>query len=283
MATVQIDGADVHYRECGDGAPLLLIHGNGGGSIVWGDTIENLARDFRVIAYDRRGFGHSTHTPVTDFHRHGKDAAALLRALDAAPATVVGWSGGGITALDLAVSNPGIVGALVLAEPPLHAKRHLTFRMARTMIIAQLLRRTQGDVAAAEHFYRWASRRTSGGNAYDEFPPAVQNAMQDSAAATLAELGAGTGEHLTASAIGSIRCPVTCLLGDLTDPALAAATDRIAGMLRQASVVTIPGAGHALHFDQAEKFAAAVRATLAQEVAPALPTAASGTGEDGRP
>jgi pimeloyl-ACP methyl ester carboxylesterase len=275
MASVRIDGTDLNYQEHGTGPPLLLIHGNGGGAAVWGGTVATLARDFRVIAYDRRGFGRSVHPPVRDWRRHGNDAASLLRALDAAPATVVGWSGGGITALDLAVHDPGVVSALVLAEPPLHAKRHLSARMAATMIRAQLLRRTRGERAAAEHFYRWASRYTTGGCAYDRFPATLQAAMRDTASATLAELDAGTGEHLTAAAIGSISCPVTCPVGDLSDPVFAAATRRLTRMLPQATVVPITGAGHALHFDQPEQFAASVRSAGERPGTQFRPTTAS--------
>lgn len=83
--------------------------------------------------------------------------------------------------------------------------------------------------------------------------------MRDTAAATLAELDAGTGEHLTPAAIGSIRCPVTCLLGDLSDPVFGAATGRLTRMLPHATVVRVPGAGHALHVDQPAGFASAVR------------------------
>jgi pimeloyl-ACP methyl ester carboxylesterase len=260
MASVPIDGVNLNYREHGAGPPLLLIHGNGGGADVWGDTVGALARDFRVIAYDRRGFGRSAHPPVREWRRHGRDAAGLLRALGAAPATVVGWSGGGIAALDLAVTEPALVAALVLAEPPLHAKRHPSARMAAAMIRAQLLRRTRGERAAAECFYRWASRYTTGGCAFDRFPPVLQDAMRESAAATLAELDAGTGEHLTATAIASIRCPVTCLVGELSDPVFPAATRRLAAMLPPAMVIAIPGAGHALHVDRPDEYIAAVRA-----------------------
>jgi pimeloyl-ACP methyl ester carboxylesterase len=262
MTSLRIDGVDLHYEEVGAGPPLLLIHGNGGGAGVWGATVDALAHDWRVIAHDRRGFGGSAHPPVRDWSRHARDAAALLRALDVAPATVMGWSGGGIVALELAVSEPDRVAALVLAEPPLHAKRHLTARMAGTMIGAQVLRWTAGEEAAAVHFYRWASRRTTGGCAFDEFPAAISALMRSTAAATLAELDAGTGEHLTAAAIGSIRCPVACLVGELSDPVFPAATRRLVGMLPQARVVPIPRAGHALHFDRPAEFAAAVRSAL---------------------
>lgn len=282
MASVRIDGTTFYYREHGVGPPLLLIHGNGGGTDVWGDTVGELAACFRVVAYDRRGFGRSAHAPVRDWHRHGRDAAGLLRVLGAAPATVVGWSGGGITALDLAVSHPELVSALVLAEPPLHAKRHLTARMAATMLGAQVLRRTRGERAAAEHFYRWATRYTSGGCAFDRFPPQLRAAMRSTAAATLAELDAGTGEHLTAAAVGSIRCPVTCLVGDLSDPVFPAATRRISHMLPHAAVVTITRAGHALHFDQPEQFATAVRSAGADPGARTAPVTTHHTTKENR-
>lgn len=268
MPKATIDGVDLEYSIAGTGRPLLLIHGNGGGAVVWGATVADLARHWRVIAYDRRGFGRSTHRPITDWSQHAMDAAGLLRSLDVGPATVLGWSGGGIVALELAMTDPDLVSALILVEPPLHAKRHLTARMAWAMAGAQVLRRTVGAEAGAVRFYHWASRRTSGGNAFDEFPASVRTAMRASAAATLAELDAGTGEHLTDAAIGAIRCPVTCLLGEVSDPAFLAATRRLVTMLPQATVVTLPGAGHAVHADQPVAFAATVR--------PALPTRRAG-------
>ncbi|MGH3757462.1 hypothetical protein [Actinophytocola sp.] len=66
--------------------------------------------------------------------------------------------------------RPDLVTALVLEEPPLHAKRHMTFRMARTMVKAQLLRRIRGPEVGAEVFFRWAIRYTTGGCAFERFP-----------------------------------------------------------------------------------------------------------------
>lgn len=148
MATVEVDGVGVFYRESGSGSPVLLIHGVGGDADVWGEAFDLLGHDHRVIAYDRRGFTRSTHAPVGDPRRHRDDAAALLGALSAAPATVVGWSSGGIVALDLAVHHPELVSALVLVEPPLHLKRRPGGRQLRAVIGVQILRRAKGARAA---------------------------------------------------------------------------------------------------------------------------------------
>ena len=114
MATVDVNGTELFHRELGEGSPILLIHGLGGSADVWGEAFALLSEHHRVVAYDRRGFSRSMHAPVSDPQRHREDAGALLRALDAAPATVVGWSSGGVLALDLAIHSPKLVSALVL-------------------------------------------------------------------------------------------------------------------------------------------------------------------------
>ena len=48
---------------------------------------------------------------------HVGDAAALLEELGAAPATVLGWSGGGVVAAGLAIERPELVSSLILEEP----------------------------------------------------------------------------------------------------------------------------------------------------------------------
>jgi len=260
MATVPLIGPDIYCKEAGQGPPLLLIHGSGGHAGIWADTFDQLAARHRVIAYDRRGFRYSRSPAVRDYHRHGEDAAELLQRLEAAPAAVVGWSGGGLTALDLAVSHPELVARLVLVEPPLHAKRHMTRQMAVAFVKVQVLRRVLGPRAAARSFLRWASSYTTGGCGFDRMSAAMQQAMLDTAGATMGDLDAGTGEHITMEQVAALPCPVTCLLGDLTVPAFANATRRIVKAHPAATLVMIRGAGHAIPFDRPQEFVSAVLA-----------------------
>jgi pimeloyl-ACP methyl ester carboxylesterase len=174
MATVGVTGTELFYRRRGTGSAILLIHGLGGNADVWGDAAVRLSEHHRVVAYHRRGFSRSVHAPVSDPQRHREDAAALLRALDAAPATVVGWSSGGVVALDLAIHNPELVSALVLEEPPLHLKRRPGPRMLRALVVSQVLNRVRDDRAASEAFFRWAFRYNTGGSGYDRIPDAVR-------------------------------------------------------------------------------------------------------------
>lgn len=259
MPTALVDDVELHYEERGNGPPIVLIHGMGGDADVWGEAFDLLAEDHRVVAYDRRGFTRSTHQPVGDMQRHRDDAAALLRALDAAPATVVGWSSGGFVALDLAVHNPELVAALVLDEPPLHLKRRPGMRQMRAVITAQLLARVRDERAASEAFFRWAFRHSSGGTAYDELPDALRERLVANGPANMAELGAGTGEYLTKDQVAGVTCPVVCITGDLSDRAFLRATDYLLALIPGAKVERIAGAGHAMHLERPAEFAAVVR------------------------
>ena len=97
------------------------------------DSHEDLARDHRVILYDRRGFSRSGPRRTRRLRDHVVDAAALLAGLNAQPATIVGWSMGGVIALGLAIQHPGAVASVVVIEPPLHSMLVATTSSSRAL------------------------------------------------------------------------------------------------------------------------------------------------------
>ncbi len=114
-----MNGVRLYYEEHGSGAPILCIHGTSSSSLAWSSAVEKLAELSRVIAYDRRGCGRSERPDPYERTSPGEqtdDARALLEALGATPAVVIGRSYGGDIALDLALRYPESVRALVLLE-----------------------------------------------------------------------------------------------------------------------------------------------------------------------
>ncbi|WDF74804.1 pyrimidine utilization protein D [Novosphingobium sp. KACC 22771] len=111
-------GADLYYEEHGraDAPPLILSSGLGGSAAYWRPNIADLARHFRVIAYDHRGTGRSDralpeHVTLADL---GADMLALMDRLGIARAAIIGHAIGGMAALEAARAAPERVERIVI-------------------------------------------------------------------------------------------------------------------------------------------------------------------------
>jgi pimeloyl-ACP methyl ester carboxylesterase len=117
-AYLKVDGARIHYVEAGAGEPVVLIHGWNGCTYSYRYTIPELARHFRVVALDLRGYGHSDRSPRGDYSVAGQAALVrvVMQRLGIERAAVVGHSMGGGIALRLAADEPERVTRLVLVD-----------------------------------------------------------------------------------------------------------------------------------------------------------------------
>lgn len=247
MPTIDVGGASLYYRETGHGSPLLLIHGAGAHADLFSGAVQSLAQQHRVIAYDRRGHSRSGAQPAAIkgyLARQVDDAAELLRRLDAAPATVVGWSMGGLIGLYLALEHPGLVERLVVCEAPLYASKHPPLSTLWPMLKAQLLSAMGRKRAAAAVFLRTLLVQPNGSNSYNELDAGIREGVLVNAATLLHELKTGTGEELTPERIRRLHCPITAILGSDSPAVFADATQRLLDLLPQMRVRRIDGAGH---------------------------------------
>jgi non-heme chloroperoxidase len=89
----------------GKGAPVILLHAAGGTSESFENQFSAFAAEgYRVIAYDRRGFGRTTFEAGAEPGRLAGDLAAFLDFLGLDAVDLVGTATGGIVALDFALS-----------------------------------------------------------------------------------------------------------------------------------------------------------------------------------
>ena len=116
MEHIVVNGVRIACRVGGQGPPMLLLHGLGGSHDDWRRQFDVFARRYRVIAPDLRGFGDSERREPFTVQQYARDAAALIVALGAGRAHVVGLSMGGAVAIELALSAPDRVAGLVLAN-----------------------------------------------------------------------------------------------------------------------------------------------------------------------
>ena len=106
---------DVAWFEAGRGGPLVLVHGLGDDHRAWRRALPDLMLRHRVVLYDLRGHGETSHgSPDGTLKQLADDLACLLGALDIEHADVAGFSLGGTIAMRLAIDHPQLVRRLVL-------------------------------------------------------------------------------------------------------------------------------------------------------------------------
>ncbi len=114
---VRANGININYEITGDGDCLVLIHGAGDNLAMWWAQVPAFSRHYRVLTLDVRGHGETDcrETPV-DMRLLASDLRELLRALEIDRAFVLGYSMGGRIGLQLALDEPAMVRALILAN-----------------------------------------------------------------------------------------------------------------------------------------------------------------------
>lgn len=266
LGRIRVPGCELIYDERGAGEPLVLVHGTGAQASTWRGTAGDLAAGgYRVIAYDRRGYGRSTHRPVRDYRIHVADLAAVIEDVGA-PAHVLGWSSGGNTALALAVERPELFRCLVIVEAPWHGLRGMTSDLVATLSRVKFSQLRGRGREGAAIFFRWVSGLRDSGNGFDRLPAAEQEVLLANYRPVLQELDAHPFgvmmEHIPTKEVAAIRVPIMWLLGVGTRTEwfrkAHSGVVRVAPGIRTAH---ISGAGHFAPLNMPAEFAAvAVRA-----------------------
>jgi len=120
-STLRVPGARLHYEVRG-GGPLVALAGAPMDAASFAPLADLLATDHTVLTTDPRGVGRSPmDDPDADStpELRADDLSRLVGLLDAGPATVLGSSGGAVTALALLQAHPEQVSTVIAHEPPL--------------------------------------------------------------------------------------------------------------------------------------------------------------------
>lgn len=106
----------VYYAEAGEGAPLLLLHGNTASSRMLEPIAARYAADFRVILIDFLGHGRSDRLaefPTDLWYDEAQQVIALLREKQYTGVNIIGSSGGAMVAINAALEAPELVRKVV--------------------------------------------------------------------------------------------------------------------------------------------------------------------------
>lgn len=266
---LEADGIDVHYQEYGeDRTAVLLLHGFGASTFSWREVTAPLAERYRVIAFDRPGFGISERPlPGTwsDTNPYGLEGQArltiaLMDALGIDEAVLVGHSAGGAVALKVAMFAPDRVAGLVLVSaavyedgPPSWARSvaHLPV-LERLGPLAMRSIALFGDRAVASAWHD-PSRVT----------PEVLNGYRAPLRCThwdvaLWELVRAYRPSDLPSSLGVVRRPALVVYGTHDTWVAPALSQRLAEELPKAAAVAIEDCGHLPQEEQPGAFLDAV-------------------------
>lgn len=228
--TADLNGIKLYYETYGTGAPLVVLHGNGGSIAALRYQVDFFRSHRRVIAIDSRGHGHSgMGSAILTYEQMADDVAALLGQLQTGPADVLGWSDGGIVALLLALHHPAAVRRIALSGANLSPEALAPDDLANT---AAELREARRKLAAGDRSRQWE---------------VVIQQLQLMV----------TQPHITPANLARISAPALVLAGE-HDVIPAAHTRLIAAGLPHAQLHIFAGAGHGALQEVPEVFNATV-------------------------
>ena len=241
-----LPGVKLRYVDTGgDSPPLILMHANTGTIEAWEPQIEPFARaGFRVVAFDRRGWGESLAQPQTDAQPGtlAGDLDALADYLRIPDFHLLGVAGGGFAALDYAAWKPKRLRSLIVAAT--------SAQLAEKEIDAYRLRIEFEGFRKLPAHHREIGPSYRGGN-----PAGVKRWMEidhhaQQAGATLQPLRTPN----TYAKLATIVTP-TLIIAGCADAVSPPSMMRLwAAKIPDAQFTLVPEAGHAVSWEQPEAF-----------------------------
>jgi pimeloyl-ACP methyl ester carboxylesterase len=254
--TCKINGINIYYLRTGGNKPsVVLLHGLMTSGACWTPLARELEADYDVIMPDARGHGNST-APDQGYcyDNLATDVLSLIEALGLAAPVLIGHSMGGMTAAVVANRNPKRLRGLVLADPTfLTPQRQIeVYESDVADQHRQVLNRSREDFLAetrARHIHRSSelielfvqARFQTSIHAFKVLTPPNPDYMQ---------------------LINTIDIPSLLVIGGVGGVVSSEVAAELSRLNQRLEIVQIAEVGHAIPFDQSERFSSVVKAFL---------------------
>jgi pimeloyl-ACP methyl ester carboxylesterase len=249
----EVNGARLWYETAGSGPALVMLHGHLVDSGQWDGQFAELAREFRVVRYDARGFGRSD-KPASPFS-FSEDLRGLLGVLGIERAFLMGCSGGGATIVDLALAHPELVEGLVLVGTGMSGFQMTGEILPKMVAFGEALDRGDLDEAMELGLQLWTDGERRRPDQVD------QGAREHTRAMMIRLFSRPTVEAEVrwldppaAGRLAELRVPVLATVGEDDWEAIHEVARRIEAEVPGARRVVIPDAGHHPNMEHPEQF-----------------------------
>lgn len=236
LAEVPVHGGTVEAEALGEGPGVLLVHGWTLDRRTWRPQVEALASRFRVIAWDRRGFGRSSAPP--DLPREPDDLAAVADHFGLGRFALVGMSQGARVALAYASRHPERVAAIAVQGTPLSDVESGEGEDEAVPIAEMTRLAAAGQLDAMRRLWRAHSLlKVHGARAHADLDPIIA----DYAARDL--LAPGAPLHVTTTDLARLAMPILAITGREEPVWRHKVADSLARAV-EATRLDIAGGGH---------------------------------------
>ncbi|MGD6804932.1 2-succinyl-6-hydroxy-2,4-cyclohexadiene-1-carboxylate synthase [Rossellomorea aquimaris] len=261
-----INGVPYHIDIRGEGTPVLLLHGFTGDGSTW-DHLFPYLNDYKTIAVDLLGHGKTDSPEDPQRYRMEqavKDLNVILEELDITEVYLLGYSMGGRLALAFASAFPYKVKALILesSSPGLKMQYERRQRSEGDEKLADMIL-SKGlsefvdywediPLFSSQHRLPAAEQEAIRQNRLSQNPLGLANSLR----------GMGTGSQPSYwEELSNLPMGMLYIVGEL-DRKFCMIAEEMKESAQNASIIKVPGAGHALHVEEPEKFGTIVRKFL---------------------
>ena len=272
MPHVCVNDIRIHYKERGQGFPVVLVHGYTGNLRNWVLQIPALTQTHRTVSLDLRGHGLTDRPSQPEdcsLERLAEDVYGLLQTLDIGECYLCGHSMGGMVAQEFVLTHPEMVRALILVDTT--AQQPASTDMAERARLVQIAL-TQGMEAVFEEMLRaslLAGELAETNSAYIE--KWREQFLLTSVEGYVYCAQAMHDRRPLLDELYRIQVPTLIVCGALDEPFLEPSCqmhERIAG----SELAIIPGSGHVPTIERPQEFNHIVASFLARvEACPATP------------
>lgn len=237
--------------------PLVILHGLLGSSRNWQTAARLLTERYEVHALDLRNHGQSPHAEDMSYAAQATDVCAWIDGLGRGPVTLLGHSMGGKVAMRVACGFPNVVARLVVADIAVHAyppRWEREFAAMRALDLDALGSRGAAEQALEASISDWAFRKFLCTNLDRDPEGRLRWSVNlDRLQASLPEL---FRKSIAEDAV--FDAPCRFLRGERSRFVVDEDWPEIQRHFPRADLVTIPGAGHNVHFDAPQVFSEAL-------------------------
>ncbi len=237
----------------GQGFPILCLHGHPGAGSSMSVFTQHLSQRFQTLAPDLRGYGRSKTQQPFSMTTHLGDLAALLDRFEIERSLILGWSLGGILAIELALEFPERVSGLILvatAANPRSSHPPITWQDNVYTGLTSILNRIHPgwqwniDTLGRRSLYRYLIQQHTE-YAYQRLANEGMSAyLQTSAAAQQALSAALQSGYNRLSDLHQIQCPCLVMAGEGDRHITSASSLQTAQHIKNAEWRSYPNVAH---------------------------------------